>query len=79
MPIFPQSAQDKSTRWNWGTVRAISSGGLTIVGDELRFFVTGSSVLTGPLHQTTGIATLRRDGFASLLATTRCRSSCVYW
>ena len=65
VPIFTQGAQSDPTGWNWGTVRAISAGGLTIDGDELRFFVTGSSVTTGPLSQTTGVATLRRDGFAS--------------
>lgn len=68
VPIFTQGAQSDPTGWNWGTIRAISAGGLTIDGDELRFFVTGSSVTTGPLSQTTGVATLRRDGFACLTA-----------
>lgn len=72
VPLFPQSPQQDSGSWNWGTVRAISSGGLTISehGDQLRFFVTGSSAHTGPLLATTGTAVIRRDGFASIDATT---------
>ena len=51
-----------------GVEPGVGALSILIDGDELRFFVTGSSVTTGPLSQTTGVATLRRDGFACLTA-----------
>jgi hypothetical protein len=54
--------------WNWGNVQ--SSGGVCqIVGDRLRFYVSGRRGVPGtsdPGVCSTGLATLRRDGFASL-------------
>ena len=54
--------------WNWGNVQ--SAGGVClIVGDRLHFYVSGRRGVPGtsaPGTCSTGLATLRRDGFASL-------------
>src|SRR6266545_2351473 len=54
--------------WNWANVQ--STGGVcTIVGDRLHFYVSGRRGVPGtnaPGVCSTGLATLRRDGFASL-------------
>jgi hypothetical protein len=54
--------------WNWGNVQ--SAGGVClVVGDRLHFYVSGRSGVPGtdaPGVCSTGLATLRRDGFASL-------------
>lgn len=54
--------------WNWGNVQ--SAGGCCLVmGDELWFYVSGRSGRQGSTASGTscmGLATLRRDGFASL-------------
>jgi hypothetical protein len=54
--------------WNWGNVQ--STGGVCqIVGDRLYFYVSGRRGVPGsdaPGVCSTGLATLRRDGFASL-------------
>lgn len=53
--------------WNWGNVQS-AGGGCVIVGDKLHFYCSGRSGT--PDHRegggSTGLATLRRDGFASL-------------
>src|SRR5262249_20987953 len=54
--------------WNWGNVQS-AGGGCLIVGDRLYFYVSGRAGVKGtPLSgvSTTGLATLRRDGFASM-------------
>ena len=54
--------------WNFGNVQS-AGGGCVVVGDELLFFVSGRAGVAGTdRHGTcsTGIAALRRDGFASL-------------
>jgi hypothetical protein len=57
--------------WNWGNVQ--SAGGCCLVaGDHLRFYVSGRTGLPGtqkPGVCSTGLATLRRDGFASMHGT----------
>jgi hypothetical protein len=57
--------------WNFGNVQ--SAGGCCVVmGDELGFFVSGRAGIPGtPEHGrcSTGLATLRRDGFASMEGT----------
>ena len=68
VPIFTQGAQSDPTGWNWGTVRAISAGGLTIDGDELRFFVTGSSITTGPLSLRTLLGALAPDRGVAIIS-----------
>ncbi|MEN6601998.1 MAG: hypothetical protein ABFD86_06235, partial [Bryobacteraceae bacterium] len=56
--------------WNWGNVQ--SAGGCCVtVGDQLYFYVSGRAGVPGTKDSgvcTTGLATLRRDGFASMRA-----------
>jgi hypothetical protein len=54
--------------WNWGNVQS-AGGGCLVLGDRLYFYVSGrgavnASATSGVWH--TGLATLRRDGFASM-------------
>lgn len=54
--------------WNYANVQSVG-GGCLVVGDELRFYVSARSGEKGGGKQgtcTTGLATLRRDGFASM-------------
>lgn len=54
--------------WNWGNVQS-AGGCCLVVGDELWFYVSGRSGQKGsPASGTScmGLATLRRDGFASM-------------
>ena len=54
--------------WNWGNVQS-AGGGCLVVGDQLFFYVSGRQGHPGtglPGTCTTGLATLRRDGFASV-------------
>jgi hypothetical protein len=54
--------------WNWGNVQ--SAGGCCLVmGDQLYFYVSGRAGVRGSADSgvcSTGIAVLRRDGFASM-------------
>ncbi|MBN1421365.1 MAG: alpha-galactosidase [Planctomycetes bacterium] len=59
---------EKRGDWNWGNVQS-AGGGCLVVGDRLYFYVSGRAGVPGsPASGTcaTGLATLRRDGFASL-------------
>ena len=62
------SVSEREGDWNWANVQ--SAGGVCLlVGDRLHFYVSGRSGVTGtsaPGVCSTGLATLRRDGFASL-------------
>jgi hypothetical protein len=54
--------------WNWGNVQS-AGGCCLIVGDELYFYVSGRAGVPGSKDSgvcTTGLAVLRRDGFASM-------------
>ncbi len=54
--------------WNWGNVQS-AGGCCLIVGDQLWFYVSGRAGIKGKPTSgvcTTGLATLRRDGFASM-------------
>jgi hypothetical protein len=54
--------------WNWGNVQS-AGGCCLIVGDRLHFYVSGRAGIRGSPASgecSTGLATLRRDGFASL-------------
>ena len=55
--------------WNWGNVQSVG-GGCLVVGDKLYFYASGRSPgdATRPGRASTGLAVLRRDGFASLRA-----------
>jgi len=59
---------EKQGDWNWGNVQS-AGGGCLVVGDKLYFYVSGRAGIPGARHSgvcSTGLATLRRDGFASL-------------
>ena len=54
--------------WNWGNVQS-AGGCCLVVGDKLYFYVSGRAGVRGTRSSgvcSTGLATLRRDGFASL-------------
>jgi len=54
--------------WNWANVQS-AGGGCLVVGDRLYFYVSGRAGVRGSESAgacSTGLATLRRDGFASL-------------
>jgi hypothetical protein len=59
---------DRLGDWNWANVQSVG-GGCLVVGDQLYFYVSGRQGRPGtedPGVCTTGLATLRRDGFASM-------------
>ena len=54
--------------WNWGNVQS-AGGCCLVVGDRLYFYCSGRAGIRGTPDSgvcTTGLATLRRDGFASM-------------
>ncbi len=51
--------------WNWGNVQS-AGGGCLVVGDELYFYVSGRGRNRATDPAVTGLAVLRRDGFASM-------------
>jgi hypothetical protein len=54
--------------WNWSNIQS-AGGCCLIVGDKLHFYVSGRSGYPGtqlPGRCSTGLVTLRRDGFASM-------------
>ena len=53
--------------WNWGNVQS-AGGGCLVVGDKLHFYVSGRALDASGRqgNMSTGLATLRRDGFASV-------------
>jgi hypothetical protein len=54
--------------WNWGNVQS-AGGCCLVVGDQLRFYVSGRAGVPGSPASglcSTGLAILRRDGFASM-------------
>ena len=56
--------------WNWGNVQS-TGGGCLVVGDKLYFYVSGRAGVPGTSASgvcSTGLAILRRDGFASMRA-----------
>src|SRR5262249_59205795 len=65
-PFIPVS--EKEGDWNWGNVQS-AGGCCLVVGDRLYFYVSGRKGVKGSTASgecTTGLAVLRRDGFASL-------------
>ncbi len=65
-PFLPVS--ERQGDWNWGNVQS-AGGGCLVVGDELYFYVSARAGISGTRHSgvcSTGLATIRRDGFASL-------------
>ena len=62
------SVSERQGDWNWGNVQS-AGGCCLIVGDRLHFYVSGRQGVPGtslPGECSTGLATLRRDGFASV-------------
>jgi hypothetical protein len=57
-PFCP--ASEKPGDWNWADVQS-AAGGCLVMGDQLYFYVSGPGQ-----GGVTGLATLRRDGFASM-------------
>ncbi|HSW47189.1 MAG TPA: hypothetical protein VLM89_16620, partial [Phycisphaerae bacterium] len=51
--------------WNWGNVQS-AGGGCLVVGDKLYFYVSGRGKNRATDPAVTGLAVLRRDGFASM-------------
>ncbi len=67
-PFIPVS--ENYGDWNWGNVQS-AGGGCLIVGDKLYFYVSGRGGVPGSKDSgvsSTGLAILRRDGFASMEA-----------
>lgn len=66
-PFLPMS--EKKGDWNYGNVQS-AGGGCLVVGDQLYFYCSGRSGSATPANReaggSTGLAMLRRDGFASL-------------
>jgi hypothetical protein len=65
-PFCPVS--DKQGEWNANNVQSVG-GGCLVVGDSLYFYVSGRAGEAGSARQgvcSTGLAVLRRDGFASM-------------
>lgn len=59
---------DVQGSWNWANVQS-AGGGCLIIGDRLYFYVSGRAGVPGtsqPGVCSTGVAMLRRDGFASM-------------
>ena len=60
---------DDPEAWNWGNVQSVG-GGCLVLGDQLIFHCSGWSRSPDPARPSpvlsTGMATLRRDGFASM-------------
>lgn len=67
-PFLPVS--DDPTAWNYGNVQP-AGGGFLVMGDKLYFYCSGRNSHKDQDDGTggsTGLATLRRDGFASMYA-----------
>jgi hypothetical protein len=65
-PFVPVSEHQGD--WNWGNVQS-AGGCCLVVGDQLYFYVSGRAGVPGTSSSgvsCTGLATLRRDGFASM-------------
>lgn len=59
---------EKQGDWNWGNVQS-AGGGCLVVARQLYFYVSGRAGIPGSSTSgvcATGLATLRRDGFASM-------------
>lgn len=59
------AVDDNTDAWNNGNLQS-AVGSPLIVGDKLYFYLSGRKLVNGSEVVTTGLATLRRDGFASM-------------
>lgn len=62
------AVDDNPAAWNNGNLQS-AVGSPLIVGDKLYFYLSGRRLSEGSEIVTTGLATLRRDGFASMSGT----------
>lgn len=62
------AVDDNTTAWNNGNLQSVV-GSPIIVKDKLYFYLSGRKLVNGSEIVTTGLATLRRDGFASMSGT----------
>jgi len=64
---FVRARSDDAAAWDWGNIQSVG-GGLIVVGDELRLYYSGRARTDAFWDASggTGVAVLRRDGFASL-------------
>lgn len=63
------AVSETSSAWNNGNLQSVAGSPL-IVGDKLYFYLSGRKLTAGGQEiTTTGLATLRRDGFASMKGT----------
>lgn len=78
-PFMPLDTSQRPSSWNYGCL--LTAGGPAIVNDTLYFFGSGSTGSSNPDErrggvgphnwtQSTGLALLRRDGFAAMTAAT---------
>ncbi|MDB6137669.1 MAG: hypothetical protein JWO94_741, partial [Verrucomicrobiaceae bacterium] len=59
---------EKQGDWNWGNVQS-AGGGCVVMGDQLWFYFSGRAGVSPKMRDgngSTGVAFLRRDGFASM-------------
>ncbi|NLE60097.1 MAG: hypothetical protein GX616_17235 [Planctomycetes bacterium] len=59
------AVSETESAWNWGNVQS-AGGGCLVVGDHLYFYVSGRGRKRATDAASTGLAILRRDGFASM-------------
>jgi hypothetical protein len=64
------AAEDREDSWKWGNVQS-AGGGCVVVGDKLYFYYSGRNSGARGVKDfgwggSTGLAVLRRDGFASM-------------
>ncbi len=61
------AVSEKPGDWNWGNVQSVG-GGCVVVGRKLHFYFSGRAGVEGKRDAggATGVAFLRRDGFASM-------------
>lgn len=62
------AVNDNPVAWNNGNMQS-AVGSPLIVGDKLYFYMSGRRLVNGSEVVSTGLATLRRDGFASMSGT----------
>lgn len=62
------AVDENLTAWNNGNLQS-AVGSPLIVNDKLYFYLSGRKLVNGSEVVTTGLATLRRDGFASMSGT----------
>jgi len=73
-PFLP--VDDNAAAWNNGNLQSVA-GSPIIVGDKLYFYLSGRRLVNGSEVVTTGLATLRRDGFASMSGTGELVTECL--